>query len=243
MRVHAERPEPDARAVVQAQRREQAPQAHAGVGDRRRVARGGLPAHDDEQVRALRARRPQGVSGRVLFERVALHEGQPFAEGELGRGDLEAQQRRDDDGLGAPVVERGLDLAIRALDALGAQREVGGLLEDAAEEDAQGELRAGARLGRIATLAARLQVVAQPAEPRQGVHGGQEAGQPRQQADALLDEVRGQRAIAVQRAVAASTAHDLEGDLGAVCRLGGQLPGRLLDEGGQGAMQLTVVHG
>ena len=44
----------------------------------------------------------------------------------------------------------------------------------------------------------------------------------------------GQRAVAVQRAVAAAAAHDLEGDLGAVGRLGGELPGGLLDEGGRG---------
>ena len=153
------------------------------------------------------------------------------------------EQRRDDDGLGAPVVERGLDLGVGALEALGAEREVGRLLEDAAEEDAQGELGAGARLGRVAALAARLEVVAQAAQPRERVHGGQEARQPREQADALLDEVRRQRAVAVQRAVAAPAAHDLEGDLGAVGGLGGELPGRLLDEGGEGAMELAVVHG
>ena len=132
---------------------------------------------------------------------------------------------------------------VGALEALGAEREVGRLLEDAAEEDAQGELGAGARLGRVAALAARLEVVAQPAEPGERVHGGQEARQPREQADALLDEVRRQRAVAVQRAVAAPAAHDLEGDLGAVRGLGGELPGRLLDEGGQGAVELAVVHG
>ena len=174
---------------------------------------------------------------------VALHERQPLAERHLGRGDLDAQQRRDDDGLGAPVVERGLDLGVGALEALGAQREVGRLLEHAAEEDAQGELGAGTRLGGIAALAARLEVVAQAAQPRERVHGGQEARQPREQADALLDEVRRQRAVAVQRAVAAPAADDLEGDLGAVGGLGGELPGGLLDEGGEGAMELAVVHG
>ena len=238
-----QRPEADAGAVVEAQRREQPAQAHAGVGDRRRVARGRLPAHHDEQVRAARAGRPEGVRRSVLGEGVALHERQPLAERHLGRGDLDAQQRRDDDGLGAPVVERGLDLGVGALEALGAQREVGRLLEDAAEEDAQGELGAGARLGGVAALAARLEVVAQAAQPRERVHGGQEARQPREQADALLDEVRRQRAVAVQRAVAAPAAHDLEGDLGAVGGLGGELPGGLLDEGGQGAMELAVVHG
>ena len=86
-----QRPEADARAVVEAQRGEQPAQAHAGVGDRRRVAGGRLPAHDDEQVRAPRARRPQGVGGRVLGEGVALHERQPLAERHLGRGDLDAR--------------------------------------------------------------------------------------------------------------------------------------------------------
>src|SRR5205814_5439985 len=114
---------------------------------------------------------------------------------------------------------------------------------DAAEEDAQGELGAGAWLGGIAALPPRLEVVAQPAQPRERVHRRQEARQPREQADALLDEVRRQRPIAVQRAVAAPAADDLEGDLGAVGSLGRELPGGLLGEAGQGAMELAVVHG
>ena len=114
-----------------------------------------------------RAARPQRLGGRVLGERVAVHERQPVAERQLVRGDLEPEQRRDDHGLGAPVVAARLDLAVGALQALGAEREVGRVLEDAAEEHAQRELGARARLGRVAALAARLEVVAQPAAARE----------------------------------------------------------------------------
>ena len=204
VRVHASGPKPTLAPSYKPQRGEQAPQPHAGVGDGRRVARGRLPAHHDEQVRAPRAGRPEGVGGRVLGEGVALHERQPVAEGQLGRGDLEAQQRRDDHRLGAPVVERRLDLAVGALEALGAEREVGGLLEDAAEEDAQGELGARARLGRVPALAARLEVVAQPAAARRARarRAGSSAAAPSSPTRSSMKSA-GQRAVAVQRAVAA----------------------------------------
>ena len=123
VRVHASGPKPTLGAVVEAQRREQPAQAHAGVGDRRRVARRPPPsARTTSRCGRARAGRPEGLGGRVLGERVAAARASARRRAaSSARGDLEAEQRRDDDGLGAPVVERGLDLGVGALEALGAR--------------------------------------------------------------------------------------------------------------------------
>ena len=109
-----QRPEADARAVVEAQRRQQPAQAHAGVGDRRRVARRRPPS----------ARRRAGAGGRAPGAHRASAGASsgnaspctsvsPSPSASSGEAISKPEQRRDDDGLRAPVVERRLDLARR----------------------------------------------------------------------------------------------------------------------------------
>ena len=237
-----ERAEGEAAGLEEAQRGEQPAQPDAGVGDGRGVAGGRLPAQHGEQVRPVGAGGPDGVAGRLLAERVAADERQAVAEGEVGRGDLEPEQRRDDDRLGPVVVDRGLDLVQRALEAAVLEDEVGRVLEDAAEERAQRRLGALPRVARRG-LAARLEVDLEPAAVEQRAERGQVARQPAEQAHALRDEAAGERAVAVQRAVAPPRGDDVERQVGPLARVRLELPGGLLGERGERGVELTVAHG
>ena len=238
-----QRPEGEAARLVQAQRGEQPAQAHARMGDRRGVARRGLPAQHGEQMGVRGARRPQRLARRVVRQRLAVHERQAVAERQLGRADGQAQQRGDDHRLGAPVVQRGLQLVVGAGQAVGRELEVGRVLEHAREEGAQRRPRRAR--GRRAAPARRatLQVVREPAAGRQRAERGQMRRQAAEQALALGDEVAGQRPVAVQRRVAPAGGDDLERHVGAVGGQRVELPGRLLREGGERGVELAVSHG
>ncbi len=70
-----------------------------------------------------------------------------------------------------------------------------------------------------------LEPVVQPAGGDERVRRRQVAREPCERAAALADEVRGQRAIAVERGVAPAPLDDLERDLVSLLRVGGELPG------------------
>ena len=68
------------------------------------------------------------------------------------------------------------------------------------------------------------------------------AGQLAQLVGAVGDEGCRQRAVAVQRSGRPALLDELEGHLCAARDLLGELPGGLLDEGGEGVVQRAVVH-
>ena len=89
---------------------------------------GALGVGDDREHAALRGD-PQRVARRVV-ERLGRHEAQPVAERHLARADGDAEQRRDDDALRPALVQRGRELAPRAVEALLGQDELVGVAED-----------------------------------------------------------------------------------------------------------------
>ncbi len=167
--------------------------------------------------------------------------------------ELEAEDGRDDDGLRAALGHDGLELRVGVLDAVGVQHEVRALGEDPAEERAQGELRPLAgRHGDAAVGDVGVEVGVEPAALRERVDGREVGGELRDDAAARVDEVRRERAVAVERAARALLAgapalgrrrlDDLEPELVPVLDVGGQLPGRLLGEGGQRGVEVAVAH-
>jgi hypothetical protein len=214
------------------------------VAQRRLVAGRRLPRQPGEDDLVLVAvGRAQRLVGRLVAG-VGAHERQALAEHDLVGRQRQAHDRRDDLGQRAALHDHALELLVGAREALRGELEVGRVREDAREEVAQRLLGAGARVGRQLGLAARDEVGVQPAAGRQRVDGGHVARQPPQDRAPLVDEGRGQRAVAVQRGVAAPTGQldDLERDLGAARGVGGQPEGRLLGERGKRCMQLAVAH-
>ena len=180
--------------------------------------------------------------GRRVLQGHAADERHPVAERHLVGLDHEPVDRRDDDGQRDAAVDGRLELGERGGEALVVVGEVGRVGPHRGDERLQRGvgLRARVRAGRAA--AAGAQVGRQIGQAHHPLHGGDVGGQPRQRAGTLGQEALGQRLIAVQRRGGAALLDQLEGDLGAARHFFGQLPGRLLHEGGQGVVQRSVVH-
>jgi hypothetical protein len=235
----------DAGRVVEAQAGQQPAQPDLGVAQRRLVAGRGLPRQPGEHdLVAVVAGGAQRLRGGVVA-RVGAHEREALAERDLVGGERQAHDRGDHLGQRPALHDDALELLVGAREPLGAQLEVAAVLEHARQEVAQRLLGARPRLGRERRLPARDEVGVQAAAGGERVHGGQERCQPPEHRPALVDEVGGERAVAVQRRLAAVAAEldDLERDLGAVGRVGGELEGGLLGERGKRCMQLAVAHG
>ena len=218
--------------VPQPQRGLQPAQPHAGVLDRRRVAGRCLPGQHREDV---------GVDRRVR-QGLAPHEHESLAQVELVGAQVDPEQRRDHDRLGAAVAHDGLELGVGGLETWVAEDEVGGVLERAGEEHAQRVLGALAGVARD-RLAARLQVLAQAGRRRESVDGRQVGLQPAQQRQPLVDERARQRAIAVEaRAPGVALLDDFEGHLGALGSVVGEQGCGLVCEGLQSVVESRVAH-
>ena len=224
------RPERVAPLLEQAQRAEQSPEPQAGAADRRdrrRVARNRV---DRERMRPAGLAGPDRVVGRIL-EPVALHQREPFAELHLGRMQIDSVQRRHDRRDRTPGVELRLELVVGMVEALEVEREVTAVLVDAREEDPERRVRAIARVGRDAALAASAQIGLEAAERLQRTHGGRVCRQTAERADPLADVIAGERAVAVEGGpLGAAVLDDFEWDVEPAGAVGGQLPGSLLDE-------------
>jgi len=219
-------------AVVEAQRGEQPPEPHARVLDRRRVAGRCLPGQHREDV---------GVDRRIR-QGLAPHEHEPFAQVELLGAQVHADQRRDDDRLGAAVAHDGLELRVGGLEALVGQDEVGRVLERAGEEQAQSVFGALARVTRD-RLSTGLEVAAQAGRGRERVDGRQVGFEAAEEREALVDERPGQGPVAVQaRAPRAALLDDLEGHLGTLGGVVSQQVGGLVGKGPESVMKSRVAH-
>ena len=184
------------------------------------------------------------VARRVL-ERAGADEREPVAERQLLRLDHQAVDRSEHDRQRAAVVRHGLELRVGLCEARGVEGELGRLRPDGGQERLQRGvgLRAAVRTGRAAP--AGLQVGRQVGQHGQPLRGGGVGGQAHEHADALADEVAGQRPVAVQGRRGPRVRahlHQLERDLGAAGHLVGELPGGFLYEGGERVVQRAVVH-
>ena len=110
-----QRAERDAGRVVEAQRGEQAAQAHARVRQRRRVAGRRLPAQARRARAARRRRRPTGPRRARRGERVAAREREPVGRARPRASRSQAEQRRRRPTVSArPSSSDRLELLVRA---------------------------------------------------------------------------------------------------------------------------------
>ena len=223
---------------------------------------GSASSHSRSAVCSRRSRRPACSSPRVLLqrqdrdgrelvaaqlrrdvlERHAADERDALAERDLVGVDHEPLDGRDDDGQRDAAVRGVLELREGGGEALVVVGEVGRVGPHRGDERLQRGVGQRACVGALRAAAAGAEVAGEVRQSHHPLDGRDVRGQPRERAGALGEEPLGQRAVAVQRAGAASLLDQLEGDLRAARDLVGQLPGRLLHEGGEGVVQRSVVH-
>jgi hypothetical protein len=151
------------------------------------------------------------VGGRVA-ERGGAHQPQAVAQGDVFGFEHEPLHRGDDGAEHASGVRRRFELGEGRGEALRIEHEVGGLAPDRSEEGDQRGVGPGAGIARRAAPA-RLQVLVEPVERRElRLHGGIGRQAP-QRSDALGDEVRRERLVAVQGRRGATRLDQVEGDL------------------------------
>ena len=157
----------------------------------------------------------------------------------------DSQQRRDHHRHRPPVVQHPLELGVGKLEPHRIEREVAAVVEHAAEEGQQPSVRAFARLVRDPRLPALRQIVGEPVEPRQRPCRRRVRGKPREHGEPLLDEVAGQRPVAVQRHAPRPPlgVDHLERDLRPIGGLGAELGGGVGGERLEDRVQATVAHG
>ena len=143
--------------------------------------------------------------------------------------------------LGALLGNAALKLQIGIIEAALIKDKVVGINEDPCKEAVQrgiGALAAGAGWAQ----ALRIEVVGEAADRNQRVGGRQKGGKTGQNTAALVDELGGQRAVAVERRVATALLDNLERQFMAALGVAGELPCGFLRECVQRGAQLAKAH-
>ena len=179
-------------------------------------------------------------------ERAGTCDGQPARELQLGGGDRDSVQRRQQRHAGSAGAGRALEPLDRGAQALRTQLEVGLVLEHILQEHAQGGAPppAPSRAPRIRARAGEIAL-----ESREGLQRSYRlgvAGQATQRRLALGDERAGQGSVAVQRCRAHPAAQPLrvhlEGHLRAPRHLAAQVARGRLQVLGERRLELARAH-
>ncbi len=236
-----ERAERHAAVAEQPQRAQQVLQDLAAAGDRlsRVVFSGG--ERDDQVLGAAGLSAGERSLGQTL-EDVRLDDRQAGCERELARADREPVQGGDERRLSGAGERRALQARERGAQPLGTQLEVGLFVEHLRQqrEDRRTDARARVRSRRLRVHVREIPVEAVEAleQPR----GVAVARQALQLGAAFGDELAGQRAVAVQRRGARTSARSLRLELERHLRAGrerrAQLARSRLDELGQRRLEL-----